>query len=226
MRHERHREPVRARLSEELSMSVESDVQAGAAAAPAPAAPAGNPALLGLATFLPGGITLGLWLVGYLPAGDLGGMIPALVASSGLFLLIAAVWAAWIGASAVSAILGTFSAFWLSLGFMVAAVTSGWFALTEESTPLPTFLLSWLIVFVALTLATLRLPLAFTAGFLFVDIAVALVLTFVLTGGAIYSMLAGISVFVFCAIFAYIWVDGLGQDLGGRALPMGSATIK
>jgi succinate-acetate transporter protein len=205
-------------------MSVESDVTSGAhaAAAPAPAAPAGNPALLGLATFLPGALSLGLWLVGYLPAADVGAIIPALIFSNGLFLMVACIWASRLGGSAVAGIFGTFSAFWISLGVLLAAVTNGWFGLTAESAPLPTFLLSLLIVFVALTLATLRLPLAFSAGFIFVCIAVALVLANVLTGTAIFMTLAGISVFVFCAIFAYIWIDGMGQELGGKAMSMGN----
>lgn len=57
-------------------MSVESDVQSGgahAAAETAAPAPVGNPLLLGLATFLPGGITLGLWFVGYLDTATLPG---------------------------------------------------------------------------------------------------------------------------------------------------------
>jgi uncharacterized protein len=204
-------------------MSVESDVQSGAAVAEAPAvAPAGNPAPLGLATFLPGALSLGLWLVGYLPAGDLGSIAPAVLFSSGLFLLVATVWASRLAANAVACIFGAFSAFWLSLGVLVAAVTNSWFGLTATSAPLPTFLLSWLIVFVILTLATLRLPLAFSAGFIFVDIAVALVLINVLSGAAIFAILGGIAVFVFCAIFAYIWFDALGQELGGRAMAMGN----
>lgn len=201
-------------------MSVESDVQSGVQAAPAP--PAGNPALLGLATFLPGAISLGLWLVGYLPAGDLGAIAPAVILSSGLFLMIATLWAARLGNSVVAGIFGTFSAFWLSLGFLVAAITNGWLGLTKTSAPLPTFLLAWLIVFVALTLATLRLPLAFTAGFVAVDITVAFVLLNVLTAASIFAVLAGITVFIFCAIFGYIWFDGMGQELGGRPMPMGT----
>lgn len=209
-------------------MSVESDVQSGAtaAAAPAPAAPAGNPALLGLATFLPGALSLALWLVGYLPAGDLGSIAPAVLFSSGLFLLISCIWASRLGASAVAAIFGTFSAFWLSLGVLVAAITNGWMGLTADSTPLPTFLLSWLIVFVALTLATLRLPLMFTIGFVLVDITVALVLAFALTGTQLFSTLAGVGAFAFCAVFAYIWFDGMSQELGGKAMSMGNPIQK
>ena len=209
-------------------MSVESDVTSGAhaAAAPAPAAPAGNPALLGLATFLPGALSLGLWLVGYTPAADLGAIAPAILFSSGLFLLVACIWASRLAASAVAAIFGTFSAFWLSLGVLVAAITNGWMGLTADSAPLPTFLLAWLIVFVALTLATLRLPLVFSVGFVFVDITVALVLAFALTGTQLYATLGGVCVFIFCAVFAYIWFDGMGQELGGKAMSMGSPLQK
>jgi hypothetical protein len=48
------------------------------------------------------------------------------------------------------------------------------------------------------------------------------VLINVLSGAAIFAILGGIAVFVFCAIFAYIWFDALGQELGGRAMAMGN----
>ncbi len=224
-------------------MSVESDVQSGASAPdqapglsePAVAAPVGNPALLGLATFLPGAICLGLWLVGYLGASLLSGIVPAVLFSSGLFLAISAVWATRVGNSLVAAIFGTFSAFWLSLGVLVLFETIGW---VTTSTPnaalstadggniLATFLIAWLIVFIALTLATLRLPIAFTAGFLFVDITVALVLVYDVTGTQLYATLAGIAVFIFCAIFAYIWFDGMGQELGAKPMSLGNPMMK
>lgn len=212
-------------------MSVESDVQSGtgAAAAPAPVVPAGNPALLGLITFLPGGITLGLWFVGYLDTVALpGGMIPAVTVSAGLFLMIATIWAASLGANAVAAIFGVFSAFWLSFGLLLAGLTSGWWAIPPESVPdvQAAYLLSFLIVFVIMTLATLRLPLAFTVGFVFVVATFALAFLGVSTGNAALFPIAGITTFIFCAVFAYILVDGFGQETGGRAMPMGSALIK
>lgn len=209
-------------------MSVESDVQAAPAEAP-PAAPAANPALLGLITFLPGGITLGLWFVGYLDTATLpGGMIPAVSLSAGLFLLIASVFALRGGASAVSAIFGIFSAFWLSFGLLLAGLTSGWWGIPAEgvASVQATYLLSFLLVFVVLTLATLRLPLAFTAGFVFVVATFALAFLGVSTGNAGLFPIAGITTFIFCAIFAYILVDGVNQELGGRALPMGNALVR
>lgn len=214
-------------------MSVESDVQSGAhaAAEPAPApAAAGNPALLGLMTFLPSGITLGLWFVGYLDTATLGGgMIPAVTLSAGLFQLVAASYALRAGASTVAAIFGVFSAFWLSFGLLLAGLTSGWWGITEAAAVAEVqsaYLLSFLIVFVILTLGTLRLPLAFTVGFVLVCITFALAFLGVSTGNAGLFPIAGISTFLFCAVFAYILLDGLGQDLGGKAMPMGNAMVK
>lgn len=214
-------------------MSVESDVPAGAHAAAEPqaaAAPAPNPALLGLITFLPSGVTLGLWFLGYLDTATLpGGMIPIVSLSAGLFLLIASVWAARVAANAVSAIFGVFSAFWLSFGLLLTGLTSGWWGVTDAAgvaSVQRTYLLSFTLVFILLTLATLRLPLAFTAGFVFVDITFVLAFLGVSTGNTGLFPIAGITTLVFCVIFAYILFDGFTQDLGGRPMPMGNALVK
>ena len=137
--------------------SAESEVRAAA-----PALPAGNPALLGLMTFLPSGVTLGLWFVGYLDTAKLGGgMIPIVSLSAGLFLLISAVWAGRLAQNTVAAIFGVFSAFWLSFGFLLIGLTSGWWAVDGDASGQvrSTYLLSFLLVFVLLTISTLRLPL-------------------------------------------------------------------
>lgn len=219
-------------------MSVESETAGAhaAAAPPAPAAPAANPALLGLMTFLPSGITLGLWFVGYLDTTALpGGMISIVVFSAGLFQLIAAVSALRVGASAVAAIFGVFSAFWLSFGAqlfflnngnIVDAGTGEAIVTDQVNNILATYLLSFLIVFIILTLATLRLPLAFTVGFVFVVATFALAYFAVSTGSAGLFLYAGITTFLFCAVFAYILLDGVGQDLGGKPMAMGSPIQK
>lgn len=217
-------------------MSVDSDQQLDTTTATtAPAAPVGNPALLGLPTFLPGAITLGLWLIGYLDTATLaGGMIPAVTISAGLFELVACVWAARIGQSAVAGIFGTFAAFWISFGMLLFGIVNGSLGLSTDPALLAgqvqnvqaTYVLSWLIAFAVLTLATLRLPLAFTTGFTLVVITFALVLTFVLSGSAIFATLAGICVFAFSAVFTYIFFDAMGTELGGRPMPMGNPVVR
>jgi len=217
-------------------VSLQSDVQAEAAAAPEPTpeAPAGNPALLGLPTFLVAGITLGLWLIGYLDTATLGGgMIAAAVFSAGAFLLVSSIWAQRVGNSVVAGIFGTFSAFWLSFGFLLMGLLNGWFGLSTDpdivggqiQSVQAAYVLSWLIVFVMLTVSTLRLPLGFTVGFVFVCATFALVLAFVISGNSLFATLAGICTFIFCAIYAYIFVDAMTQELGGKAMPMGNPII-
>jgi len=208
-------------------MSVESDVQQAAGLSEdAAAVPAGNPALLGLITFLPAGITLGLWFVGYLDTATLGGgMIPITALCAGLFLMIAAIWAGRLGASPVAAIFGVFSGFWSSFAFLLIGATSGWWGLKDAASVASverTYLLSFLIVFVLLTLITLRLPAMFTVGFVLVDITFALAFIGVAAGNAGLFPIAGIADFLFCAVFAYILADGMGQDLGGKAMPLGN----
>jgi uncharacterized protein len=210
-------------------MSVESDVQSGATEVQAAAAPVGNPALLGLMTFLPSGITLALWFFGYLPTATLGGgMIPIAGLSGGIFLLIAAVWAGRLAQNTVAAIFGVFSAFWLSFSFLLIGITSDWWGMKGDAggEVRATYLLSFLVVFVLLTLSTLRLPMAFTVGFLFVDITFALAFIGVSAGAAGLFPIAGVTTLIFCAIFAYILYDGINQDLGGRAMPMGNAMVR
>lgn len=192
--------------------------------------PGGNPALLGLPALLAGSVTLGLWLVGYLDTATLpGGMIPTVTVSAGLFLLVACIWGMRVGQGALAGIFGTFSAFWLSFGFLLLGAINGWFGIsttpslrTEQlQNVAATFVLSWLIVFATLTVATLRLPLAFTSGFAVVCTTLALVLGFVVNGNALFATLGGITTFVFSAIYAYIFVDAMTQELGGDAMPMG-----
>lgn len=209
-------------------MSVESDIQqAPGLSEDVAAAPAGNPALLGLITFLPGGITLGLWFLGYL--GTTGGMVPAVFLCTGLFVAAAALWAARLGASPVAAIFGIFAGFWLSFGFLLMGATSGWWGMTDAAAVTDvqrTYLLSFLIVFVLLTLMTLRLPLMFTLGFVLVDITFALAFIAVAAGQTGLLTIAGITTFLFCAVFAYILADGMGQDLGAKPMALGNPIVR
>lgn len=221
-------------------MSVESETAGAHAATAAPAVPAANPVPLALITFLPSGITLGLWFVGYLDTTALpGGMIPILAFSAGLFLLLSTTWAAREHANAVAGVFGIFSAFWISFGVLLFLLQNGLVVNAGATDPSQsalttaqitniqaTYLLSFTIVFIIMTLATLRLPLAFTVGFVFVDITFVLAYLGVALGAANLFPIAGIATFLFCAVFAYIGYANFGQELGGRAMGMGNPIQK
>jgi len=55
---------------------------------------AGDPAMLGLGSFIVGSVALGLAIVGVVPAGVLGAPLAIILAATALGLLLAAVWAA------------------------------------------------------------------------------------------------------------------------------------
>ncbi len=139
---------------------------------------AGDPAMLGLASFIVGSVALGLAIVGVVPAGVLGAPLAIILSATALGLLLAAVWAAAVGQSAVAAVFGIFGTFWLSYVVLVLGLDHNWFAITVTAVlaTVRLFLLSWLIVILMLTLATLRLPAAFTVLFGLVALALLLLL--------------------------------------------------
>ena len=194
---------------------------------------AGNPAILGLPTFIAGSVALGLGLAGVVPAGVLGAPLAIILAATALGLLLAAIWAAAVGQSAVGAVFGIFGTFWLSYGALVLGLDHNWFAITVTAVlaTVKLFLLTWLIVIVMLTLATLRLPVAFTAVFVLVDLALLLLyIAFanasplgVPSSGLIKT--AGYVVLVFAAIGVYLFFDAASVATGGKALPLGKPLL-
>src|SRR5215469_13485346 len=139
-------------------------VEEAAAEAAAIGPLAGNPAMLGLG------------LAGAVPAGVLGAPLAIILAATAVGLLLSAIWSAAIGQTAVAGIFGIFGTFWLSYGVLVLGLDHNWFAITVTAAvaTVKLFLLTWLIIIVMLTLATLRLPVAFTADFALIDLALLL----------------------------------------------------
>jgi uncharacterized protein len=88
------------------------------------------------------------------------------------------------------------------------------------------FLISWLVIIVMLTLASLRLPSAFTLLFLFVDLALIFVLAGVSGASSTDLQVAGGFVFAFVAIGVYLFFDAMSSATGGSALPLGRPVIK
>ena len=194
---------------------------------------AGNPAMLGLPSFIAGSVALGLGLAGAVPAGVLGAPLAIILAATALGLLLAAIWSAAIGQTAVAGIFGIFGTFWLSYGVLVLGLDHNWFAITVTAVlaTVKLFLLTWLIIIVMLTLATLRLPVSFTAVFALIDLALLLLyLAFaqasplgVPSSGLLKA--AGYVVLVFAAIGAYLFFDSASVATGGKALPLGKPLL-
>ena len=190
---------------------------------------AGDPSILGLGSFIAGSVALGLGLVGVVPAGVLGAPLAIILAATALGLLMATIWCAALGQSAVAAVFGIFGTFWLSYAVLVLGLDHNWFAITVTAVlaTVRLFLLTWLIVIVMLTLCTLRLPSAFTAVFALVDLALLmLLLAFEETSplGVPSSGLlkaGGYAVLVFAAIGVYLFFGAARTGTGGKPVPLG-----
>jgi uncharacterized protein len=214
--------------------AVNAGAEGSAAAQEAPAPPAvtgllaGDPMMLGLPTFIVGSYALGLTLVGQVPGGLLGAPLPIITAATALGLFIATVWALAVGASAVAAVFGIFAGFWASFAALVLGLTHGWFGVTAAAVvgTEEMFLTSWLIVIVMLTLATLRLPSAFTAIFVAIDLALIFVLLGVSSASTGDLKTAGAFAIIFATIGVYCFFGQAAAATGGKALPLGRPIIK
>ena len=184
---------------------------------------AGNPASVGLPAFVVGSIALGLTLVGYVPATAGAAPIAIIAAATAMGLIIATIWAAAIGQSAVASIFGIFSGFWLSYAALVLGLTNNWFGIPAEAAVKTQglFLISWLVIIVMLTLGTLRLPLAFSVLFALIDVALLAVLIGTLSGSSGWLKLGGVVVLLFAAVGVYLYLGVAAAATGGKALPLG-----
>jgi succinate-acetate transporter protein len=199
-------------------------------AAPAPAAPGpllGDPTAIGLPCFVAGSVSLGLALVGVVPASSVGAALPIILTATSIGLFIATIWSASLGQTAVASVFGIFAGFWLSYAVLVLGLTHNWFGVAPASVQAAQelFLVAWLVVMVMLTLVTLRLPLAFTAVFALVDVALLLVFLSVNESSADLSKVGGYVVLVFAAIGVYLYANTASLATGGRPLPLGTPVI-
>ena len=211
-----------------------------AVAEEAPAAPAvvgplaGDPSIFGLGVFIAGSVALGLGLVGVVPAGVLGAPLAIILAGTALGLLMSAVWCAALGQSAVAAVFGIFGTFWLSYAVLVLGLDHNWFAIaaTAAIATVKLFLITWLVVIVMLTLATLRLPSAFTVLFALVDLALLMLLLAFAEASAAGVPSSGLLktggyvVLVFAALGVYLFFSASAAGTGGKPLPLGTPLMK
>jgi succinate-acetate transporter protein len=194
---------------------------------------ANNPMLLGVPSFIIGTAALGMLLIGYQPGGAAAALLSIFVLSSAIGLLIAAIWAIRAGAGPVAAVFGIFQGFFFTFATLQYGLAHNWFGTSVDAAQaVATFALCWLFLIVVLTLATLRLPLLFTALFVLVDIAFALVFiaynaaSAATAPSATLLLIAGIVDFAFTLIGMYLFIDAMGQATGGKALPLGAPMMR
>jgi uncharacterized protein len=196
--------------------------------APSTAFFAGDPSILGLPIFAAGSLALGLALIGYVPPAAQASALPIILAGTGLGLLISTIWAMSLGQTMVAGIFGLFAGFWLSYSALVLGLNHNWFAIPAEDVErsVALFLITWAVIMGALTVASLRLPLAFTAVVALVVLALVLLIFGTTEANADLNKAAGYVVLVFAALGIYLFLSTASQALGGRGYPLGQPTLK
>ncbi|HSK08452.1 MAG TPA: GPR1/FUN34/YaaH family transporter [Vicinamibacterales bacterium] len=191
----------------------------------------GDPQLVAAPVFSIGSIALAFYLVEYVSSAAIGAPLAIILAATGLFLVVATIWAAAAGQSFVAAFAGTFGGFWLSYGLLVLALIHNWFAIPPEDVQrtVAIFAIAFASFFLFLTLASLRLPIIYPAIFGLVVAALCLVATAYLMTPIDTDILkaAGYVVFVFAGLGMSLSWTVMNLSLGGPAFPpLGPVLLK
>ena len=189
---------------------------------------AGDPLSLGLPSFIAGSVALGMVLVGFVSPLGVGASLPIILAATAAGLFISAVWAMGLGQSAVALVLGVFAGFWLSYAFLLLGLMHGWFGigLLDLRSTQELFLTVWIVIISMLTLATLRLALAFTVVLFLVDVALIFVLVGVANSSTNWLRAGGAVAFLFATVGIYIFFGTASVATGGKALPLGRPVLR
>jgi succinate-acetate transporter protein len=183
---------------------------------------AGEPAIVGLPSFIVGAVALGMVLIGVVPAGTNGAALPIiLVAAAGM--TVASIWSAVIGQSAPAGIYGIVCGYFWSFALLVLGLAHNWFGVTPAAMAdtQKVFVISWMVIVTMLVLATLRLPVAYTLLFTLIDVALLLDLLGIIQTSANLTKAAGWVVIAAAALPAYFYFGSTSHATGGKELPLG-----
>lgn len=184
----------------------------------------GDPQVLGWLVFVVGSTCLGLQLTGYVPAATLGAPLAIIFGATALGLIISAVWAAYLGQTFVAGAFGVFGGFWVSYTMLVLGLQHNWYLVPAAAVTktVVAFLIAWSITMFFLTVATIRLPVAYTIDVGLVDLALIVLAIANNNGSTGMTKLGGVVVFLFAALGAYIWLSAADASLGGPGYPLGT----
>lgn len=188
---------------------------------------AGDPGMLGLPSFIIGTVALGLIAIGVLPNAPTNAALPILLAATSTGLFLATIWAVVTRQSAAAGIYGVFGGFFLSYALLQLGMAHNWFGIGPVSyaDTAKTFLICWMVVITVMILATLRLPLVFTALFTLVDVTLLLDLLQVIRNSTGLEKATGWSALAVAAVGVYMYIGSGFRATGGKGLPQGKPIL-
>jgi uncharacterized protein len=194
---------------------------AAPAGPPLPEPLRGDPAMIALPTVIAGAVGLFLTTIGFVPAS-------VILAATVLGLLISTIWAALLGQNVVATLYAVFLGFYASYVALQLGIANNWYKIPADQigNTVAVYLICWLVAIVMLTLATLRLPAAFTILLGLVDVVLAVLLVTIYQPSASLQIVAGLLVFAFVAEGIYLYFHVMSLAFGGKGLPLGKPFMR
>ena len=197
-------------MSTAQAASVPSEDSLTQAEAPSPSdvliGAGGDPLALGVSVFAIGALTLGMLFVGVFPAGAAGVAVPIAIFTTGLPLLLTAVWGIFRGQSLLAGIFGTVAGLFMSFGFLVVGLAHNWYAIPAADVPAAeaAYFIAFGSYFLFLLVPSLRLPGIYTLTITLVVLGLGLAAASELAAAPVLAQAAGA---VFLAItFLLFWL--------------------
>ena len=189
---------------------------------PAARPPGSDPAMVGFPSFIVGAVTIGMVLIGVVPATAVGASMPiVLAAAAGMFL--AAIWAARIGESASAGISTIVGSFLLSYALLVLGLIHNWYGigLIAVASTQKMFVISWIVIVTLVVLMGLRMPTVFLLLFALVDVSLLLDLLGIIQSSANLTKAAGWGLMAVSAVVVYLFLGAASHATGGKEFPLG-----
>ena len=183
---------------------------------------ASDPSMVAFPSFIVGAVTLGMVLIGVVPATAVGASMPIIIAAAaGMFL--ATIWAARLGDNASAGISSIVGSFLLSYALLVLGLVHGWYGIapTAAEATQKVFVISWIVIVTLLVLVGFRMPTVFLLLFALVDVSLVLNLLGIIQSSANMSKAAGWALMAVAAVVVYLFLGAASHVIGGKEFPLG-----
>jgi succinate-acetate transporter protein len=177
-------------------------------------------------SFVVGAVTLGMVLIGVVPATAVGASMPIIIAAAaGMFL--ATIWAARIGESVSAGISSVVGGFLLSYALLVLGLIHNWYGIapTAVADTQKIFVIGWIVIVTMLVVAALRLPAIFLLLFTLVDVSLVLNLLGIIQSSETMTKGAGWVLMAVSAVVVYLFIGAASHATGGKELPLGQPIL-
>ena len=181
----------------------------------------GDPLALGVSVFAIGALTLGMLFVGVFPAGAAGVAVPIAIFTTGIPLMLTAVWGFLRGQSLLAGIFGTVAGLFTSFGFLVVGLDHNWYAIPVADVPAAqaAYFIAFGCYFLFLIVPSLRLPMLYTVAITLVVVGLALAAASPLAAAPVLAKVAGADFLAITFLLFWLFLNVHTAAVGMKPWP-------